>query len=258
MTIEQLMASKMARINTLFGTSYTVETFIGTEFYKNYYAEAQRQQESEILTSEIFLKALDYFVVTNERISRPAVTTPGQLETLEEAGYIASIKAPIDADAGKLFICVDVDDEADGYLATRLDICTLIQGSTAGGIVTQGDQVETITLTNGQAFDYKFSLPDRQFPLLRLTITTSENNQVAIKTPEEVKDILLDNIAERYRLGKNFEPQRYFSILDAPWASQVLLEWSLDDGTTWEDGVFDANFDDKFETLLENTTVIEA
>jgi hypothetical protein len=90
-----------------------------------------------------------------------------------------------------------------------------------------------------------------------LTITLSENNQAVIKSPEEIKAALLVNIAAKYRLGRNFEPQRYFSVVDAPWASDVLLEWS-DDNATWHDEVFDAAFDDLFECDLADITLIEA
>jgi hypothetical protein len=257
-SIETIMSSIMTNINTQFGTTYTNETFVGTNFYKYFYALAQELQESEVLTSEIFAKLQDYFRVTNERISRPVATAPGILEKLETEGYIASVKAPIDGDAGKIFVCVNVDDGDDDYAETKLDICNIIRDSIAAGIVSQGDQVESIVLTNGQSFDFKYALPDPTEVLLRLTITTSENNQVVIQTPEEIKQKLMDNIEERYRLGKNFEPQRYFSVVDAPWASDVLLEWSDDAGSNYYDTVFDAAFDDLFVVLLENIELIEA
>lgn len=256
-SIETMMLSIMENINTQFGTSYTAETFVGTNFYKYFYALLQRVQENEAKTSEIFLKLQDYFRTTNENISRPVVTNPGLLEALEDAGYIASIKKPIDADAGKIYVCVDLDDEAEDYDDTKLAVCTLIKNSTVAGCVTQGTESESLPLTNGQSFDFKFNLPNRIEVKLKLTITLSENNQVVILSPEEVVQILQDNIEERYRLGKNFEPQKYFSVLDAPWASQVLLEWSDDDGATWYDDVYDAEYDDLFEIPLENIQVVE-
>jgi hypothetical protein len=256
-TIEAIMLSVMNGVNTQFGLSYTQETFIGTNLYKHYYALVQRLQENEVKTSEIFLKLQDYFAITNEQISRPVNTNQGLVDVLESNGYIASVKKPIDADAGKVFICVDVDDSEDDYEDTKLAIATIIKNSTVAGIVSQGTEVTAIVLSNGQSFDFKYNLPDAQETHLKLTVTTSENNQSVILTPEEVKDILLDNIAARYRLGKNFEPQKYFSLIDAPYASAVKLEYSLDAGATWLTTIFDAEYDDKLTFDLANVTLIE-
>jgi hypothetical protein len=253
-----MMLSVMNNVNTQFGTTYTAETFLGTNFYKFFYALIQRLQENEIKTSEIFLKLQEYFTITNEAIARPVVTNPGLVEKLEEAGFVASVKPPLEADAGKVFVCVDTDETADDYEEKRLEICEIIKDSTVAGVVSMGTEEEAIVLTNGQSFDFKFNLPSRVEVLLRLTITLSENNQTVIDAPEEVKLRLMANIAEKYRLGKNFEPQRYFSILDAPWAESVLLEWSDDDGVTYYDTVFDSDYDDLFVVLLENIELVEA
>jgi len=146
-------------INTQFGTTYTAESFVGTNFYKYFYALAQRMAENETKTSEIFLKLQEYIDITNERISRPVATNPGLIEKLETEGYTASLKPMIDADAGKINVCVDVDDAAPTYAATKLDICTIIKDSTAAGCVTQGAEVEAIVLSNGQKYTPDFYLP---------------------------------------------------------------------------------------------------
>jgi hypothetical protein len=255
-SFQTLMDEYMAEVNDEFSTTYTSESFVGTGFYKFAYPILQKVQGSEVRTSEIFLKLQQYISLTNERIRRPSVTNEGLLDVFTDEGYIASIKPMIADDAGKINVCVDVDDQADDYAATKLEIATILKNSTVAGTVTQGDESETIVLTNGQSFDFKFHLPDSVDVLLRLTLTLSENNQVVIKTDEEVKEILLGNIASKYRLGKKFEPQRYFGIVDAPWCSVVLLEYSVDDGENWLSSVFDANFDDKFNCLLANTSVV--
>lgn len=257
-TINDIMISIMNNINAQFGTTYTMENFVGTNFYKYFYALAQRMQENEVKTSEIFSKLQTYIDQINARVSRPVTTPLGLIEKLESEGFTASIKPSLEADAGKLFVCVDLDDEAEDYEEQKLAVATILKNSVVAGIVTMGEEVESIVLTNGQSFDFKFDLPNRIVPLLRLTITVSENNQELILSPEEVKEILLANIAARYRLGKNFEPQRYFSIVDAPWAESVLLQYSLDDGANYLSTVYEAEFDDLFECLLENTELVEA
>jgi hypothetical protein len=60
-TIDQIMEAFRTAINTQFGTTYTTESFVGTNFYKYFYALAQRVQENEVKTSEIFAKLQDYF-----------------------------------------------------------------------------------------------------------------------------------------------------------------------------------------------------
>lgn len=368
----------MENINVQFSTSYTYETFVGSNFYKYFYALVQELQKNEVKTSEIFLKLTQYFDYTNESIQRPVGTNPGIIEAMAREGYIASVKPMIEADAGKMSLCVLVDDgvHASGdititnytnlltttpdtvtvgattftaqatavtlgtttfraatsniataislaaqinahattgalvrataigaivkiktiqggtagnaialdytdngggnigatksgafltggttlaqYAIDKLEIATIIKDSVSGGIVTQGTESQAIVLSNGQSFDWKYFLPHKREVLLRLTTTLSENNQNVISAPEAVKLKLLENIQARYKLGKNFEPQRYFSQLDAPWTSQVLLEWSLDGGTTYYSTVYDALFDDLFDVNLANITLIEA
>lgn len=381
-TVETILGSIMEYLNIQFQTSYTYDSFIGTNHYKFFYALAQRVQSGEVKTSEIFVKLQQYIAITNERISRPVNTNPGIVEkfaayrsTLITSGLIAAVKPMIDADAGKVHIAVDVFEGerskgnveitvfanlvsgtadtisiagttftaqagaatpgtatfqaatsnnatatslatqinahatlsplvkavasgakvlltarhggtagnayalvyvsngsvgatvsgatmADGttnadYAAMKTEINTLISQITVGGTVTQGTEVSTIVLSNGQSFDFKFFLPDRKATKLRLTITLSENNQVVVGSPDEIKERLIANINSRYRLGRNFEPQRYYSVVDAPWASQVLLEYSLNDGVTWSSAVYDAAYNELFEIGLDDIELVE-
>ena len=255
--ISTIMLSFMNNINIQFNTAYTVETFEGTNWYKMGYSFAQRMQENEVKTSEIFLKLQQYIDLVNARISRPVNTNPGIAEKFLTEGYVASVKPMIDADAGKIHIAVDVDDTLPNYSTVKAAIGLLISQITAGGAVTQGDQVVPIVLSNGQEFDFKFNLPNRINVKIKLTLTVSENNQLAIGDPDETKIKLLNQIKNRYQLGKNFEPQRYFAQSDAPWTGQVLLEWSDDDGATWSNSIYDAEYDDLFTFGLEDITLIE-
>ncbi len=143
------------------------------------------------------------------------------------------------------------------YAAKKLAINTIIKDSIAAGIMTQGTESSTIVLTNGQSFDFKFNVPNRRTTLLRLTTVLSENNQVVIDSTDDIKATLLANIAARYALGRNFEPQRYFGLVDAPWASSTLLEYSIDAGASYQSTVYDAAYDDLFEVTLGNISVVE-
>lgn len=257
-TISQLMEIVRVNVNEQFNTSYETDTFIGTNFYKYFYALIQRLQENEVKTSEIFLRMQEYFAITNESITRPNTTHPGIVDYFKRNGFEASTKAPIDADAGKLYVCVNTDETADDYAAVKLAICKLVKDCCVAGVVSQGSEVEAITLPNLQSFDFKFNLPNRQAALLRLTLTLSDNNQYVIEADADVAQKLLDNIEARYRLGLDFEPQRYFSVVDAPWASTILLEYSLDAGSTYTSNVFAAAYDDLLTFDIADVEVIES
>ncbi len=253
-TISQLMSFVREGVNTQFGTTYDEETFLGTNFYKYFYALIQQLQAVDVKASEIFLRMQEYFVTTNELIQRPNTTHPGILNYLAEAGYTASTKAPIDADAGKLYVCVDTDNTLPTYAATKLAINTIIKDCCVAGVISQGSEVSAITLPNNQSFDFKFALPN-YIPIdLKLTITLSGNNQFTILSDVEVAAILFANINARYKLGLDFEPQRYFSILDAPWAGNVLLEY--DTGGGFASAVYAADFDDLFTFAIGDITVV--
>jgi len=257
LSIDVIMNTIMEGINTQFGTSYTNETFLGSNFYKYFYTLAQRAQENEIKTSEIFIKLQQYFDFINERISRPVNTNMGIIDRFAVEGYVASVKPMVVADAGKIHICVNTDGDADDYAAVKIAICELIAEITVGGTVSIGTESESIVLSNGQAFDFKFNLPTEIPIKLKLTVAVSENNQVVIGSPDDVKNTLFANISARYRLGKNFEPQRYFSVIDAPWAAYVTLEYSMDAGATWVTAVFDSEYNELLTFGLADIELVE-
>jgi hypothetical protein len=375
-TIETLMSSVRENVNTQFGTSYTASNFVGTNFYKYFYALIQRLQENEVKTSEIVLKLQQYFEVTNEEIQRPLTTHPGIVALLAEEGYVASTKPPETADAGKVFVCVDVEDNhavgeveitsyanlvsgtddsvtvgatvftaqsgsvtlgqttfqaatsneatatslaaqinahatagalveatADGAVVTlraisggtagnsialaytdndtnvgatvsgaflaggadvevdydvlELQIAELLSTAIAAGIVSQGTEGGAVVMDNNQSFDFLYNLPTRQRTYLRLTISISDNNEFDIPTDAVIKAALLANVQAKYRLGRNFEPQTYFSIVDAPWAASILLEYS-DDNSSWVSTVADLDYDDLYEFALADITLVQS
>ena len=253
-TVQQLMGFVREGVNEQFGTTYDEDTFLGTNFYKYFYALIQQLQLNEVKTSEIFARMQQYFNVTNEKITRPNTTHPGLVDYLAAAGYQASTKKPIDADAGKLYVCVNVDTGAAGYAAKKLAINTLIKDCAVAGVITQGTEVSTITLPNSQSFDFKFNPPTKIPITLELTITLSANNQYTILSDVEVAAILFANINARYTLGLNFEPQRYFSIIDAPWAANVLLKYNKGSGLV--STVYSAAYNELFTFAISDITVV--
>jgi hypothetical protein len=205
------------------------------------------------LAAQINAHATASLLVTAAAVG--AVVTLTAIEGGTDGDLIALAYTDNDANIGLTKTGVFLTGGDADYADTRLAICEIIKESIAAGVASQGTEIETIVLTNGQAFDFKFLLPTRTEPDLKLTLTLSENNQEVILAPDEVKTILMANIAAKYRLGRNFEPQTYFSILDAPWCSQVLLEYDIGGG--FVSTVFDADFDEIFDVLLANITIVE-
>lgn len=254
-TFSDLMNRVRLAINAEFGASYTEGTFIGSAWYKYFYGLVQEVLKNETKTAEIFLKLQEYINTTNLRIQRPSTSMPGIIDSFMARGYIASVKKPTSQDAGKVSICVNVDDAADDYADRKLEICRFIRDFIAAGMVTTGTETESLMLSNGQSFDFAYHLPNRTPVLLRLTITSSDNQDLVIPNDEEIRQRVFDNINARYRLGWDFEPQRYYTQVDAPWAATILLEWS-EDGDQWTSDVFSASFDDLFTFGLEDITVL--
>lgn len=174
--------------------------------------------------------------------------------TSSGAGYLAG--ATGDSDAGIVAVCVDVDNAATNYAAQRLEINTFLKDFIAAGMVFDGTEEDAITLTNGQEFYFSFHLPAYIPVILRITLTSSDNQDLVIPSDEAIRQIVFDNTNARYRLGWDFEPQRYFTQTDAPWAATIKLEWSSNSGANWYSSVFEAEFDDLYTFALEDITVL--
>lgn len=255
-TILQLIDFVRQGINDQFGTSYTTDSFVGTNWYKYFYTLIQKIQENETKTSEIFAKLQTYISLTNEKIQRPSVSFPGLVDSFTSQGFVVSVKPPADADAGKIFICVDLDSDAPDYGAKKLQVAGLIRDFVAAGLVSQGSEVSAITISNGQSFDFKFNLANEIPVLLKMTAVTSENNLLSIPEDTVIRQKIFDDISAAYRLGLNFEPQRYFNLSDALWAATVVLEWSDDAGSNWHSTVYDAAYTDIYTFGLEDIAVV--
>lgn len=378
-TFEELMDLLRQGVNEQMGTTYTTDTFVGTNYYKYFYALVQMAQQNEIKTSEIFQKLQQYIPLTNEDVQRPSVSIPGLIESFESQDYEVSVRTPTAGNAGKIAIAVNLADSLVGaraagtveitgfaaltsgtddvvtvgataftaqtgaatpgdgtfqaatdntatalslaiqinahatagalvfakaigpvvylhailpgtagnaivltytdndtnpgatvsgsgtledgtaassdYAAVKLEVATLIKDFVIAGLVSEGSQSQSIALSNGQSFTFKFNLPEVTPILLRLTASQSMNSLITVPTDEVIRQEIFDQVNERYRMGWNFEPQRYFNLSDAPWAQSVVLEYSRDDGDSWTSNVFDAAYDDLFTFALEDIEV---
>ena len=367
-TFAELLAAMTAAVNTQFGTSYDVNTIVGTEFYKYFYAGIQEVMKAESETAQITAKMTDYIRTANDNIKLPKSTIDGFTDALfDELGLIATFKPiTLDADAGTCRLAVDVDDgeHAKGSatitdysyltngggadiitingvnftaqtgaatlgtgtfqaatsnnataisLATQINAhatvslevkavaigaivnLTAVHGGVAGNSIalsytntagSVGATVSGSTLTggvdnpnysstkqeiidrigkylttglkfygtetgsrvaaNGQSFEYKYFLPTFIDFKIKITVTISQNTKSPILNTNQIRDIFNAKFEELYKLGLNFEPEKYLEIeRDLPFVSDILLEYSEDDGATWDSVPRIMAFDEK-------------
>ena len=122
------------------------------------------------------------------------------------------------------------------YAALKQQIINRMGAWLSAGLYFVGTEQGNRTALNGQVFTYKFSMPDPVNILVRITATASANAKTPILNENQIRDIFDANFVELYRLGLNFEPEKYLEIArDLPFASNILLEFSENAGSTWSD-----------------------
>lgn len=244
-TFNDLMTRFMEGVNTQFGTNFTLETFVGTGFYKFFFAIAQNILTVENLFAETYAKLQDYMRTTNEAIAIPKTPRDGLIRTFAAAGYTISLMTQTQDNAGTLGVCVDVDPASGTFTEKKAEILQMLKDYTIAGLYYDGDQRGTVRLTNGQDFEFGFFTPVKNEASLRLTVTLSKNSNIVADNENVIRQKLLDNLAAMYKLGNNFEPEKYFTISrDAPYAAAVKLEWKTT--SDFSADVYEADFKDLF------------
>ena len=254
---ETILNETVGRYNEVFGTSYTIGNFKGTNSWRFLYPIIQELMTLENNIALLSAKMQDYIRTQNEDLEQPHSTIDGFLELLErETGLKGSIKPNEEADAGHLFLCVDVDSTRADYATIKQKILQLEADNLAAGLVFEGNQTGTITAINGQQFNYGYSLPSTTALKVKVKITVSENTSLFVPTTQKEKEHFQANFAERYRLGYDFEPQLYLSVCDCPYASEVEVSYSTDGGVKYETAVLNGTYDEKF-TIANNDLEVE-
>lgn len=243
-SFDDLMTRFMEGVNNRFGTTYARDTFVGTGWYKFFYVIAQCILEVEQVFAETYAKLQDFIRTTNETIAIPKTPREGLIKTFADRGYLISIQPQTQSNAGTLGVCVDVDSSASDWATTKQTILDILKDYTVAGLYYSGAHTGTSRLSNGQDFTFAFDTPTRKNTHLRLTVTLSQNTNIVADDEQTIKEKLLSNLSELYKLGNNFEPEKYFTISrDAPYASAVKLEYSFD-GSTYESAIYTANYKD--------------
>ncbi len=257
-TFNDLMIRFMQGVNSQFGTNYTQESFVGTGWYKFFYPIAQNILTVENLFAQTYAKLQDYIRTTNETIAIPKTPREGLIKTFADRGFLISIEPQTLANAGVLGVCVEVDPTADDFADTKQTILDILRDYTVAGLAYHGAHTGTSRLSNGQDFSFAFDTPTRKATHLQLTVTLSQNTTIVADSEATVKEKLLANLAALYKLGNNFEPEKYFTISrDAPYASKITLAYSFSgEEGTYETEVYQADYKELLQFAAERIEVV--
>ena len=240
-SFNEILQEYVDEINLQFSANYDTTTIVGTDFYKFAYSAIQLVMQAETKTAEITANLTDYLRTANEKINLPKSTI---------SGFVAGLKAPISngglaldstikditdpVEAGYMFLVVDVDSSALDYATTKQKIIDKMALWLTVGLYYNGTETGTKMAINGQTFTYKYALPTPVNILVKITITASKNSTTPILNENQIRNIFNANLANLYKLGLDFEPEKYLEIArDCPFASNIVLEYSLNSGSTW-------------------------
>lgn len=237
----ELLQDYVDEINLQYGTSYDTTSIVGTNFYKIGYTAIQLIMQAEANFAETYVKLTDYIRNSNQKITLPKSTISGFIagllapESEGGLGLISTIKDITDpAEAGYMFLVVDTDPFASNYATIKQGIIDRMHNWLTCALYYNGTEIGTKQAVNGQNFTYKYALPTKIDILVKITITSSKNAKTPILNENQVRDIFNTNFANLYRLGLDFEPEKYLEInRDLPFASNILLEYSENSGSTW-------------------------
>jgi hypothetical protein len=211
--------------NAEFKTHYTTDTFKGTNAYRFAYVFIQTQMQLQNEEATIYGKLKDYFNSVNAKMNAAITTNEGIVRAFKDKGYIANVRDNNKEQAGKLAIAVDVDINGEEYKTKKDEILNIIKDNSIAGLYTEGTQYGEISLSNNQSFTFRFTPVEKTAIKLELTIEC-EKEKKHNANEEAIKDKLLLNLKDRYGLGQDFVPAKYFEIFqDAPYAQSVSLKY---------------------------------
>lgn len=263
-TFDELLQAYVDEINNQFSTSYDTTSIVGTNFYKAGYTAIQLVMQAEAKFAETYVKLTDYIKTSNEKVMLAKSTISGFIAGLlasEEdggLGLISTIKDITDpAEAGYMYLVVDTDPLATNYATIKQAIIDRMHQWLTCALYYNGTETGTKMAVNGQNFTYKFALPTKVNILVKITITKSKNAKTPVLNENQIRVIFDNNFASLYRLGLDFEPEKYLEInRDCPFASNILLEYSENSGSTWSSITRSMPYNEKINITAPATIIL--
>lgn len=229
--------------------------FEASREYEQFYAACQIDMALQTKASQTFDEVIEYLNDTALKIQSPSTVYTMIAKNIKDTfGFDASAKPMIEADRGKAHIAIDYEPDAE----TNQQIAEFLKEKCiVAGVVTIGDISATVTLSNGQPFDYAWTTAKNTDLDFKVTIKVSRNSSSSVDSKNEVIAKFLDNFANLYQMGWDIEPEKYYEVnRDAPYASEVITEYSTDGGATWLTEPLYSDFDTKYNPALTSGNVI--
>lgn len=213
-------------VNTEFGTNYTTQDFRGSGFYRFLYTHIQLCMTNETNFSEIYNELKNYIINENLSIKTANISENGIINFFKDKGLVTSIAPITENNIGKLYLAVDYNDDT---LTPK--IAEYIALSKAAGIQTIGDIKGQYTLSNGQSLTFYWRKPLEIHIKVTYTLHVSSYTKDRVYNNSIIEELIKNNIAANYSLGKNFELQKYLSIIEGPanFASDFSTSFDLMD-----------------------------
>jgi len=254
---DEILLALVQAVNAQFESNYTTESIVGTNIYKAFYGGIQEIMTSENYTAEIAAFMGDYIRTSNEKINLPKSTADGFIQAIKDEMDLDVSLKPITqaADAGKLNIALDIDDTTDDYEVRKQTFFNKCHAYLTAGLYYSGGEQGSVVALNGQEFDYAFKLPAPVEVQVRIAVGISTTGRNFVMNENQIRDLFVANFKKMYRLGFAFEPERYLSTRDLPFAADVKVEWSIDD-ITWQTVVMASAYDEKV-TLGQITVTVQ-
>lgn len=240
-------------------SSLAFNTFVASDEYKVFYASAQIDMTIENVIASLFVKMSEFIQNSNLKITNPTTTPNALIAGLEENfGFKSSVMQMIEENAGKMHVAIDYEPTAElNYQIASYMEKTAVVAST----YMVGDIEQDIVLTKGGIETYRWTEKTESPILFRLTMIKSRNSNAVVDNQDEIVSKFLANFDEFFWIGMDVEPEKYFEIVrDAPYASDIVTEYSFDDGETWSSVPYKTQYNVKFIPSLpvENVQIKDA
>lgn len=243
-------------INNEYGQKMTAEQFKGSNWYKLIYSASQLVATAEGHTAELSNKLIDYIRKVDEEIQLVKSSVDGVMYHLKkDLDLVSSVKPSTASDAGNLYIAVDVDNTASDYAEKKQMILEKLKEYCTAGLYFTGAERGEVVASNGQPFTFGYDLPIIVDMQVKITPTISDNTTAFIQNSSQIKEKFLENFNSMYKLGLDFEPEKYLDIRnDLPFASKIKIEWSINEGSSWSEDVWKSAYNQKLN--LSNVEVV--
>ena len=246
----------------LYYVAYTLEfgeisrtQWEGSKEYEIAYVDAQRDHQNAVLMQQALQETFNAIAEINEEIKRPAVLHSRVAERFEEEGYIATIRVADDTTKGIVAICVDYDPSDTSTDNATIISELIVNEMLPAGQWMIGSQSQAVVISNGQSVLAQWEIPTENSVEFTITLTEDKNSPYPTDTVDDIVIKFLANFEELNTLGNDITPATYYQIeRDAPWASQIVTEYSLNGGSLTSD-IYYSDYTDKFIASLPAVNV---